>query len=126
MAPNRPEDLNAIFARACNAGDLATLLSLYERDAKLVARSGEVLVGHNAIEGFLRRLVRLGGTFNSRTVFCLVQGDTALHVADWSVTAGRSEEGNPVDFAARSAEVLCRQADGTWMLRLDHPFVYQR
>jgi len=126
MNASRPEDLNPIFARACNSQDIATLLSLYEPAAKMVARSGEVLVGHEAIEASLRRLVGLGGTFKSQTVFCLVQGDIALVNSEWSVSGGRSEDGSPVNLSARSAEVLCRQADGTWKLRLDYPYAYVR
>jgi ketosteroid isomerase-like protein len=126
MNARRPEDLNPIFTRACNSQDVATLLSLYEPAAKMVAHSGEVLVGHAAIEASLRRLVGLGGTFQSRTVFCLLQGDIALVNSDWSVNGGRSEDGSPVNLSARSAEVLCRQPDGTWKLRLDHPYAYVR
>ena len=122
MNASRPEDLNLIFARACNSQDIATLLSLYEPAAKMVARSGEVLVGHDAIEASLRQLVGLGDTFRSEAVFCLVQGDIALVNSDWSVSGGRSEDGSPVNLSARSAEVLCRQADGTWKLQLDHPY----
>jgi ketosteroid isomerase-like protein len=126
MNASRPEDLNPIFARACNSRDVATLLSLYEPAAKMVVRSGEVLVGHPAIEASLRRLVGLGGTFQSQTVFCLVQGDIALVNSDWSLNGGRSEAGTLIDLSARSAEVLCRQPDGTWKLRLDHPYAYVR
>jgi len=126
MNSSRPEDLNPIFARACNSQDIATLLSLYEPTAKMVLRSGEVLVGHAAIEASLRRLVGLGGKFESQTVFCLVQGDIALVNSDWNLSGGRSEGGTPVNLAARSAEVLCRQPDGTWKLRLDHPYACLR
>jgi ketosteroid isomerase-like protein len=126
MSPTRPEDLNAIFARACNSQNIATLLSLYEPDCKMVTRSGEVLVGHEAIEASLRRLVGLGGTVASKTVFCLVQGDIALMNSDWSLTDGRSQDGSPINFSARSAEVWCRQTDGSWKLRLDHPYACAR
>jgi ketosteroid isomerase-like protein len=126
MNVSRPEDLNLIFTRACNSQDVATLLSLYEPAAKMVARSGEVLVGHSAIEASIRRLVGLRGTFQSETVFCLVQEGIALVNSDWSVSGGRSEDGSPVSLSARSAEVLCRQLDGTWKLRLDHPYACMR
>jgi ketosteroid isomerase-like protein len=106
MSPTRLEDLNAILTRACNSQDFATLLSLYEPDAKMVTRSGEVMVGHEAIEASLRRLVGLGGTFASKTAFCLVHGDIALMNSDWSVTDGRSQDGSPINISCPPAAAL--------------------
>ena len=47
--PHKPEDWPPEFVEHFNAGDLDAVMSLYEPEARFVTRSGETLVGRDAI-----------------------------------------------------------------------------
>jgi ketosteroid isomerase-like protein len=47
--------------------------------------------------------------------------DLALVVGAWSFD-GTGPEGEPVRLEARNADVLRRQADGTWRFVIDNPW----
>jgi ketosteroid isomerase-like protein len=44
-----------------------------------------------------------------------------LVVGDWSFT-GTGSQGEPVKLAAQNADVLRRQADGSWRFVIDNPW----
>ena len=48
-------------------------------------------------------------------------GDIALAHAKWT-SVGTDADGNRVDFAGQTTEVMRRQADGTWLFVIDNPF----
>ena len=50
----------------------------------------------------------------------LVSGDTALVIGNWTLQ-GRDPEGNDVEAGGRYADVVRRQADGTWLVVIDNP-----
>lgn len=114
--------MNPAFAAAYNARDLVRLASLYEPNAKLVTRSGEVTEGESAIQEVLHRLLSLAGRMEARTTHCIVQGDLALVSADWSLTDATAPSGERFSIGARSAEVMRQQPNGSWRLLIDNPF----
>ena len=48
-------------------------------------------------------------------------GDLALVIGVWSFT-GTGPDGEPVQLAAKNADVLRRQADGSWRFVIDNPW----
>jgi ketosteroid isomerase-like protein len=48
-------------------------------------------------------------------------GDLALVVGEWSFT-GSGPDGEPVNLAAKNADVLRRQGDGSWRFVIDNPW----
>ena len=53
MNATTPDEVDTLFAKALNAGDLDALTSLYEPDASLMPAPGNVVVGKVAIRGAL-------------------------------------------------------------------------
>ena len=51
----------------------------------------------------------------------LQASDLALVTTEWSCS-GTGPDGNPVNMAAKSADVLRRQPDGTWRFVIDNPW----
>ena len=49
MPAQHPEQLDELFAKALNSGDLDGLVNLYEHDASLSPQSGHVVSGTEAI-----------------------------------------------------------------------------
>jgi len=48
-------------------------------------------------------------------------GGIALTHSDWTLT-GTAPDGSTVNMGGKSADVMRRQPDGTWLLIIDNPF----
>jgi ketosteroid isomerase-like protein len=116
-----PEEMNPAFATAVNSGDIENLLELYEADALLAARPGERARGADEIRAALAGLLALGGTMESRNVYCMQVEDIALLQGEWRlVTTG--PDASLLELTSRTAEVVRRQPDGSWLYVIDHAF----
>ncbi len=116
----RPEDFHQSYADAFNSGDVDSVVGLYERAARFVPQPNQVASGHAAIGEALRRFQAMG-TMAAETRYCLTSGDVALASASWRIN-GAGPDGEPVALQGTSADLLRRQADGRWLLVVDHPF----
>ncbi|PLP56917.1 hypothetical protein CYK37_24055 [Mesorhizobium loti] len=109
--------MNGVFAATRNAGNLGELLSLYENGAQLlVDASGVSLSGKAAIATELQKLIELPGTLVSNNTFCVEHGDLALLRADFTLT----DEKGVVLYSGFTAEIIRKQADGSWCYVIDH------
>ena len=117
MGVPQPALINTQFAAGFNARDVDALLALYADDGAVVERDGSVSVGLDAIRRHLDELVAIGGTMTSTNLSSVEVGDIALITAEWTIIG--SVAGN--EISGRSAEVLRRCADGTWVYVIDQP-----
>ena len=121
MIAKTPEELDTLFAKALNAGDLDALVSLYESNASLMAAPGNVVIGkvdiRSALAGFLAAKPTM--TLSARTL--TQTGDLALVSAEWQL-AMTGPDGKPTTMNGRSVEVVRRQEDGRWLFAIDFPF----
>jgi uncharacterized protein (TIGR02246 family) len=121
MSVQKPDDMNAAFADAYNSGDVERLLALYEPEAVLAPQPGLRAVGLDQIREALTELLALAGEMTSRNSYCMQVGDLALLQGEWHLSfVGPADV--RVDLSSRSAEVVRRQADGSWLYVIDHPF----
>ena len=118
---HRPEDLHAMFTRAFVAGDLDTLVSLYEDDAVLVPEPGQVKRGHAAIRASLAAFVGMKGDFRMAAPKVLQADGVAILFADWTLAA-RAPDGKPMTLAGQTVDVVRRQPGGHWLFAIDSPF----
>lgn len=120
MPARKPEDLDKLFGEAMNAGNLDALVALYEPGASFAAEPGKAVSGtaavREALKGFLAVKPKI--SLNVRRLYAA--GDVALVHADWSLT-GAGPDGKPLKMEGRSAEVVRRQRDGTWLFLIDNP-----
>ena len=70
-----------------------------------------------ALAGF----IAMKGTLDLKVTRVLEASDLALVTTVWSFT-GTGPDGEPVKLAAKSADVLRRQADGSWRFVIDNPW----
>ena len=121
MPARRPEETDLLIMEALNAGDLEAVLALYESDATFVPEPGKPATGllaiREAVSGFLALKPRLTIEVPQVTE----SGDLALLCSRWTLK-GTAPDGSPVDLAGQGAEVVRRQADGTWKFVIDNPF----
>jgi ketosteroid isomerase-like protein len=115
-----PGDFHHSYVEAFNSGSVEPLVTLYESDAALVPQPEQVASGHAAIREALRRYQAIG-RMTAETRYCVPSGDVALASASWQIE-GIGPDGRAVSVEGTSADLLRRQADGRWLLVVDHPF----
>jgi ketosteroid isomerase-like protein len=93
----------------------------YEPGAVVVGEPGVPVAGDAELRemfaGFIAARARL--TFGGHEV--IHAGDIALHVMPWRMQ-GVAPGGAPLTANGLSVAVLRRQADGRWLMVIDHPY----
>ena len=121
MAARNPEDIDGLFERELNAGNLDGLAALYEPTATFTVEPGKVVAGtaaiREALSGFLSLKPRI--TLSPRVL--ANAGDVAMVSSKWTLK-GTAPDGTAVDLSGESVEVVRRQADGTWKFIIDSPW----
>ena len=121
MPAHQPSELHARMVEAFNAGDLEGCVALYEPQATFVPSTGQVAVGTEAIQGVLRPVLALKGTFEITEPTVVTAGELALLRGGWALRA-TAPDGSAVRRAGRMAAVARRQADGSWRLVIDNAY----
>jgi len=117
MGVTQPSEINAAFADGFNRRDVDGLLALYEPGGSVVEIDGSVSSGSAAIRDHLERLVAIGGSMTSTNLTSVVVDEIALVTAEWVIVGGAVAP----SISGRSAEILRRQADGSWVYVIDQP-----
>ncbi len=106
-----PEDLTRLFVEFSNAGDAEAVASLYDENAVMAYPPGEVTRGRAAIRDLWASVLAHRPTFAPEPPLpTLVFGD------DLALTSTP-----PRDGAGVRAQVVARQADGSWVRIIDQP-----
>jgi uncharacterized protein (TIGR02246 family) len=121
MPARKPEECDTLLFEAAHRGDMEAIVALYEPNATFVLDSGEVITGRAAIREHVRGYLALKPKFTAEVrAIQNGDGDLALTGTTWSVT-GIDADGKPFTSSGKSAEVVRRQADGTWLFAIDNP-----
>ena len=116
-----PGDLLNSVAEGINAGDLDSLMTLYEADACFASQPGQLAKSPESVRQSLRSFIDLKGKLDLKVKRVLQASDLALVTTEWSFS-GTGPDGSPVNMAAKSADVLRLQTDGTWCFVIDNPW----
>jgi uncharacterized protein (TIGR02246 family) len=121
MDKDDPAHIHILFLDAFNAGDIESLMELYEPNAVLVV-NGQPVAGQqsirNAYESFLARRPRMSLKTHSVVVF---DDNLAVLHGDWVLEPGAADETGKTTRGL-STEVVRRQADGSWRFVIDNPY----
>ena len=93
----------------------------YEPGAALVSQRGTTVTGTEPIHEVLLRFMTIKPKVTIEVPLVIESGDMALVHSKWT-TVGTDADGNRIDFAGQAAEVMRRQADGTWLFVIDNPY----
>lgn len=115
-----PEEVHRLWADYFVAGDLDAMVSLYEPDATLAAGRGACVTGHRAIREVLAGFIAIRRTFEIEIGRALQSGDIALIASSWRLEGER--HGEPYESSGRTADVVRRQPDGSWLYVIDSPY----
>ncbi len=121
MKVHDPRKMHAAFAEAFNAGKIEDLIALYEPDALLIPQPGQQVVGHSGIREALTVFLNLKGRMEIETLSCLQSGDLGLLQASWRLVATGPDH-QPIEFFSRTAELVRKQSDGSWLYVIDNAF----
>jgi ketosteroid isomerase-like protein len=116
-----PEQVLATIVTGINSGDLESLMPLYESAAAFASEPGTLAHGAAGIGEALGGFISMNGELDLRVTRVLEVDDLALVIGVWSFE-GSGPDGEPVRLEAQNADVLRRQADGSWRFVIDNPW----
>ena len=116
-----PERVLETIVTGINSGDLESLMPLYESKAAFASEPGTLAHGAPGIGEALTGFISMNGELDLEVMRVLEVDDLALVTGVWSFK-GTGPDGEPVRLEARNADVLRRQADGTWRFVIDNPW----
>jgi ketosteroid isomerase-like protein len=120
MSTGTPEQVLKSIVDDINTGNLDALMTLYEADAGFAAQPGSLAHGFAGVRQGLAGFIAMNGTLDLK-VRVLQASDLALVVGMWSFT-GTEPDGGAVKLTGHNADVLRRQADGSWRFVIDNPW----
>jgi ketosteroid isomerase-like protein len=121
MSTATPEQVLATIVNGINTGNLDSLLPLYESAAAFATQPGTLAHGSSGVREALTGFISMNGKLALDVERVLEVGDLALVTGNWSFN-GTGPDGEPIRLEARNADVLRRQADGTWRFVIDNPW----
>jgi uncharacterized protein (TIGR02246 family) len=107
---------------AINRADLDGALTLYEKDAVLIAQPGRIARGPEQLRDALGGFTAMKARLHSEAQQVVEAGDVALYVGRWSLSGTDPAGGRPIAMRGESADILRRQKDGRWLIALDNPW----
>jgi ketosteroid isomerase-like protein len=116
-----PEGVLNSVVEGINKGDLDSLMTLYEAAACFVSQPGQLAKSPNGIRQSLRRFIDLKGKLSLKVERVLQASDLTLVISKWSLS-GTGSDGNAVNMTGKSADVLRKQSDGSWLFVIDNPW----
>lgn len=122
VAPRTPEQVDELFARHVNAGQLDAVVALYEPQGVLLNQDGSVAAGHRAIREVLGPLATARPDLQMHVKKVVRAGeDVAVLYNDWRITA-TGPDGARVAMDGKAMEIVRRQRDGSWRFVVDDPW----
>ena len=121
MSRGTPEQVLKSIVDGVNTGNLDALISLYEPEATFATQPGSLSHGLPGVREALAGFIAMKGKLDLKVTRVLEASDLALVTTVWSFT-GTGPDGKPVKLATKSADVLRRQADGSWRMVIDNPW----
>ena len=116
-----PEEVLNSVVEGINAGDLDSLMTLYEPLARFASQPGQLAKSPDGIRESLRGFIDMNGKLDLKVKRVLKASDLALVTTEWSFS-GTGSDDNHVDITSKSADVLRQQPDGTWRFVIDNPW----
>jgi uncharacterized protein (TIGR02246 family) len=120
-APKTPEAVDELFGEYMNAGDLESLIALYEAKGVLIGQDGTPLIGHAAIRRYFEAFGDAKMAIKMKVTKVVKSGDDiAVLYNDWTGSF-TGPDGERNEMSGKALEIVRRQADGSWRFIIDDP-----
>ncbi|PYR31310.1 MAG: hypothetical protein DMF90_25825 [Acidobacteria bacterium] len=121
MSRGTPEQVLKSIVDGINTGNLDAHMTLYESDAAFASQPGSLAHGVPGVRESLAAFIAMKGTLDLKVTRVPEAGGLALVAGAWSFT-GTGPDGAAVTLTGHNADVLRRQADGSWRFVIDNPW----
>lgn len=115
----KPKEFLTTYVKKFNAGDISSLLTLYETDASFIVQQGQVVNGLENIRQALQTLVDVNGKLETKVKGVIQTSEIALVNSEWSFN-GSGPGGKSVTITCNTIDVLRQQSDGSWKILIDN------
>jgi ketosteroid isomerase-like protein len=120
MSARTPEEVQNLWGKHFNAGDIDNLMALFEADAMFMYQPGQTVTGHTEIREKLQGWISGGLKANLQFQLALKTGNLALLYSRWTMN-GTGPDGKQISMSGQTSDVVRQQADGTWLFVIDNP-----
>ena len=119
----KPEDCDRLLMQAMEKGDIETTVALYEPDAVLFTKSGD-LVELDEIRKHNEEFIALKTKTRIDKIDTAISGDGTLATTRMSCTTVYQDPktGKETRLSTNTLEVVRKQPDGTWRFVIDDPY----
>lgn len=115
MPAKNPEDICRLFQQFMAAGDVESVVSLYDHDVVFLNQAGEVIKGRERLKWELTPLASMSPRFDFTIKQIIQTDDIALMHTKWTMSG-------PQPIKTYAIEVARRQPGGTWCWLIGDPF----
>ena len=116
-----PKEFLISYVEKFNAGDISSLINMYEIDACFVLQEGKVIKGIENIRHTLESFIDMNGKIESKVDVVIQTSDIALVNTEWSFN-GTGPDDKAVTISGKATDILRRQSDGNWHILIDNPW----
>jgi ketosteroid isomerase-like protein len=123
MTQDQHDVLRAIetMTSSFQANDISAVMAAYETAPTVLFEPGVEITGDAMVEQMFTGMASVSPKFTYPAGHdVIVNGDTALHISPWQMTA-TGADGERFEQTGLSVAVLHRQADGGWKMVIDNP-----
>jgi ketosteroid isomerase-like protein len=114
-----PEEICVLFKQYMAAGDIESLLTIYDPNAVFLNQSREILKGKEGIRRALAPHAAAKALFDFNIKQVIQSGDIALMHTEWT-------KSGPEEMSVYAIEVARRQPDGSWCWLIGDPYTVGR
>ncbi len=114
-----PKEFLISYVEKFNAGDISSLINMYEIDACFVSQEGEIIKGTENIRQTLQGFINMNDKILSKLDGVIITSDIALVNTEWSFN-GTGPDGKAATITGQATDVLRRQSDGNWQILIDN------
>jgi len=100
--------------------DIAGVMATYESSATVAFEPGTPVSDNAVLEQMFTSMAAIDPVFNYAGHEVIVNGDLAVHIAPWHMTAV-TPDGQEITQSGLSVAVLRQQSDGGWKMVIDNP-----
>jgi ketosteroid isomerase-like protein len=116
-----PKEFLNSYVEKFNAGNLSSLMDMYEIGACFVVQPRQVIYRLKNIRQSLQDFITMDGNLESQVKGVIQTSDGAIVNTIWSFK-GMGPDGKPIDISGRATDLLLQQPDGTWRILIDNPW----
>ena len=116
-----PKEFLISYVEKFNAGDISSMINMYEIDACFVSQEGKIIKGIENVRQTLQSFINMNGRIESKVIGVVQTNDIALVNTEWSFN-GSGPDGKAVTITGKATDVLRQQSDDTWRILIDTPW----